>query len=174
MLERKRTTMQPEKNIFINDNASLNKGKKAGRIHKKLSLLQYLGPAFIVSVAYIDPGNFATNISGGSRFNYTLLWIILWSNLTAIFLQIMSAKVGIATGKNLPELCAQVFKRKTNWIFWIIAEIGAMATDLAEFFGGALGIYLIFHLPMWISCLITGVLTFIICHMEKYGQKLVW
>jgi len=140
---------------------------------KKLSLLQYLGPAFIVSVAYIDPGNFATNISGGSRYNYSLIWIILWSNLIAIFLQVMSAKLGIASGKNLPELCARVFSRKTNWLFWIIAEIAAMATDLAEFFGGALGIYLIFHIPMWISCLITGALTFVICHMEKYGQKVV-
>jgi len=137
------------------------------------SLLQYIGPAFIVSVAYIDPGNIATNISGGSRYNYALLWIILWSNLIAIFLQTMSAKVGIATGKNLPELCAQSFRRRTNWIFWIVAEIGAMATDLAEFFGGALGLYLLFGLPMWLSCLVTGGLTFLICHMEKYGQKLV-
>jgi len=119
------------------------------------------------------PGNFATNISGGSQFNYSLIWVILWSNLIAIFLQVMSAKLGIATGKNLPEMCAKVFSKRANWFFWIIAEIGAMATDLAEFLGGALGITLLFNLPMWVSCLITGVLTFLICHMEKYGQKIV-
>jgi len=140
---------------------------------KGYKLLKYLGPAFIISVAYIDPGNFATNISGGSRFNYTLIWVILWSNVIAIFLQTMSAKLGIATGKNLPEMCAIAFSRRTNWFFWIVAEIGAMATDLAEFLGGTLGIYLLFHVPMWISCLITGLLTFLICHMEKYGQKIV-
>jgi len=140
---------------------------------KGLNLLKYLGPAFIISVAYIDPGNFATNISGGSRFNYSLLWVILWSNIIAIFLQTMSAKLGIATGKNLPEMCAAVFSRKTNWVFWIVAEIGAMATDLAEFLGGTLGLTLLFRIPMWASCLITGLLTYTICHMEKYGQKII-
>ena len=78
---------------------------------KLKQLLKFLGPAFIVSVAYIDPGNFATNISGGSKFNYTLIWVILWSNIMAIFLQIMSAKLGIATGHNLPEMCAKVFSK---------------------------------------------------------------
>lgn len=107
---------------------------------KVRQLAQYLGPAFVVSVAYIDPGNFATNISGGSKFNYTLIWVILVSNLMAIFLQTMSAKLGIATGHNLPEMCAKVFTRSVNWIFWIIAEVGAMATDLAEFLGGDAGI----------------------------------
>ncbi len=103
-------------------------------------LSKFLGPAFVVSVAYIDPGNFATNISGGSKFNYTLIWVILVSNLMAIFLQTMSAKLGIATGHNLPEMCARVFPKSVNWVFWIVAEIGAMATDLAEFLGGTLGL----------------------------------
>lgn len=136
-------------------------------------LIKYLGPAFVVSVAYIDPGNFATNISGGSEFNYTLLWVILWSNVMAIFLQTMSAKLGIATGHNLSEMCAKVFSKRTNWIFWVIAEIGAMATDLAEFLGGTLGLYLLFHIPMLYAGLLTGLLTFIICYLERYGQKLV-
>ncbi|MEA4932822.1 MAG: Nramp family divalent metal transporter [Lawsonibacter sp.] len=138
-----------------------------------LKLIQYLGPAFVVSVAYIDPGNFATNISGGSRFNYALIWVILWSNLMAIFLQTMSAKLGIATGHNLPELCAKVFSKPLNWIFWIVAEIGAMATDLAEFLGGTLGLYLLFHIPMIYAGLFTGLLTFAICYLEKYGQKYI-
>lgn len=136
-------------------------------------LIKFLGPAFVVSVAYIDPGNFATNISGGSKFNYTLIWVILWSNIMAIFLQTMSAKLGIATGHNLPEMCAKVFPKAVNWVFWIIAELGAMATDLAEFLGGTLGLYLLFHIPMIYSGLLTGVITFIICYMEKYGQKMI-
>lgn len=146
-------------------------GKNTTRSSK--GLLKFLGPAFVVSVAYIDPGNFATNICGGSKFNYALIWVILWSNLMAIFLQIMSAKLGIATGHNLPEMCAKVFKKHTNWIFWIIAELGAMATDLAEFLGGTLGLYLLFKIPMIYAGLLTGVLTFFICYMEKYGQKVV-
>lgn len=136
-------------------------------------LMQFIGPAFIVSVAYIDPGNFATNISGGSKFNYALIWVILWSNLMAIFLQTMSAKLGIATGQNLPEMCAKVFSRKTNWVFWTIAEVGAMATDLAEFLGGTLGLYLLFNIPMIYAGILTGILTFFICYMEKYGQKVI-
>src|SRR5665647_1450942 len=116
--------------------------------NKISQLSKFLGPAFVVSVAYIDPGNFATNISGGSKYNYALIWVVLWSNLMAIFLQTMSAKLGIATGHNLPEMCAKVFKPSTNWLFWIIAEIGAMATDLAEFLGGTLGLYLLFKIPM--------------------------
>ena len=141
-----------------------------GRVRQ---FIKYMGPAFVVSVAYIDPGNFATNISGGSKFNYALIWVILVSNVMAIFLQTMSAKLGIATGHNLPEMCAKVFPKSVNWIFWIIAEIGAMATDLAEFLGGTLGLNLLFHIPMLYSGLLTGLLTFMICYMEKYGQKLV-
>lgn len=144
-----------------------------GILKKLKGLFKFLGPAFVVSVAYIDPGNFATNITGGSKFNYALIWVILWSNIMAIFLQIMSAKLGIATGHNLPEMCAKVFKRRTNWIFWIVAELGAMATDLAEFLGGTLGLYLLFRIPMIYAGLLTGLLTFFICYMEKYGQKVV-
>ncbi|WP_291635860.1 Nramp family divalent metal transporter [Clostridium sp.] len=147
-----------------------NSMEKSGKFK---GLLKFLGPAFIVSVAYIDPGNFATNISGGSVFNYSLIWVILWSNLMAIFIQNMSAKLGIATGHNLPEMCSRVFSRKTNWFFWIESELAAMATDLAEFLGGTLGLYLLFGIPMIYAGLIIGVLTYIIVYMEKYGQKVV-
>lgn len=136
-------------------------------------LLKYLGPAFVISVAYIDPGNFATNISGGAKFNYELIWVILCSNIMAIFLQTMSAKLGIATEKNLPEMCAQVFPKSVNWIFWIVAELGAMATDLAEFLGGTLGLYLLFRIPLIYAGLLTGVITFLIVYMEKYGQRVI-
>jgi manganese transport protein len=146
---------------------------KRGILNTAKTMLKFLGPAFIVSVAYIDPGNFATNISGGSKFNYNLIWVILWSNLMAIFLQSMSAKLGIATGRNLPQMCGQVFSRKTNWCFWVVAELAAMATDLAEFLGGTLGFYLLFHIPMAYAGLITAALTFFIVYMGRYGQRVI-
>lgn len=140
---------------------------------KAKGFLKYLGPAFIVSVAYMDPGNFGTNISGGSQFAYNLLWVILWSNIMAIFVQILSAKVGIATGIGLPVHCGKVFSRSTNWFLWSIATVAAMATDLAEFLGGVLGFYLLFNIPLVWAAALTGVITYFICHMQKYGQQIV-
>ncbi|MGE5627027.1 MAG: Nramp family divalent metal transporter [Solirubrobacterales bacterium] len=136
-------------------------------------LFKCLGPAFIVSVAYIDPGNFAANISAGSKYNYSLIWVILISNLIAIFLQTMSAKLGIATGLSLPEMCGRVFSRRVNWLFWIAAELGAMITNLAEFLGAALGLYLLFNIPIQLAGIITALITYFICSMEKYGQRVV-
>ncbi len=104
-------------------------------------LLPYLGPAFIAAVAYIDPGNYATNITAGSKYGYTLLWVIFASNLMAVLIQSLSAKLGIATGKSLPELCREKFSKKTSFFLWIQAEAVIMATDLAEFIGAALGIF---------------------------------
>lgn len=160
--------MESEKNIVLSE------GLNSFKIFlKPKQLLKFLGPAFIVSVAYIDPGNFATNISGGSIFNYNLLWVILWSNLIAIFLQIMSAKLGIATGDNLPNMCRRVFSKKLNWFFWIVAELAAMATTIAEFLGGALGFYLLFNIPLPIAGILTACITFVIIFMQKYGQRIV-
>ncbi len=154
---------------------SLNVGRviphKRNSIGRIRTVLKFLGPAFIVSVAYIDPGNFATNISGGSKFNYNLMWVILWSNLMAIFLQSLSAKLGIATGYNLPQMCGKVFSRRVNWFFWIVAELAAIATNLAEFLGCTLGLYLLFRIPMAYAGLITAVLTFFIVYMGRYGQR---
>ena len=140
---------------------------------KAKGLLKYLGPAFVISVAYMDPGNFGTNISGGSRFGYQLLWVLLWSNVMAIFLQIISAKIGIATGAGLPTHCGKVFSKSTNWFLWSIATVAAMATDLAEFLGGVLGFYLLFNIPLVWAALLTGAITYFICHMQKFGQKVV-
>lgn len=142
-------------------------------IVKLKNLLYYIGPAFVVSVAYVDPGNFATNISGGSLFNYDLLWVILFSNLMAIFLQINSAKLGIATGHNLSEVCCHFFSKKTNIILWIFSEVAAIATTMAEFLGAALGLYLLFRIPMYFAGIITAVVTFTIVYMQKYGQKVI-
>jgi manganese transport protein len=107
-------------------------------------LWYYLGPAFVASIAYIDPGNFATNFDGGAEFGYKLLWVLLWSNAMAILIQYLSAKLGIATGKTLPENCRIHFSRRTSIALWVAAEISALATDLAEFLGAALGFYLLF------------------------------
>lgn len=136
-------------------------------------LIKYLGPAFIVSVAYIDPGNFATNITGGSKFNYSLLWVILFSNIMAIFLQINSAKLGIATNKNLSEKCREQFSKKTNIFLWIVAVFTSIATTMAEFLGGALGLYLLFNIPLNIAGLLTFLITYIIIYFEKYGQRTI-
>ncbi len=133
--------------------------------------LPFLGPAFIASIAYMDPGNFATNISGGAKFGYTLLWVIVGSNLMAMLIQSLSAKLGIATGKNLAEQIAGSYSRPVSFILWIIAEIVAMATDLAEFLGAAVGFYLLFGMPLWIAGLLTAVVTFLILALERYGFR---
>jgi manganese transport protein len=129
----------------------------------------YFGPAFVASVAYMDPGNFATNIEGGARFGYQLLWVLLWSNAMAILVQYLSAKLGIATGKTLPENCRDAFTRPVNIGLWIAAEIAAMATDLAEFLGAALGFYLLFGIPMLPAALLTGVAVMLILMIEQAG-----
>ncbi|MGE5251168.1 MAG: Nramp family divalent metal transporter, partial [Bacteroidota bacterium] len=117
-------------------------------------LLPFLGPAFIASVAYMDPGNFATNIQGGAQFGYTLLWVIVASNLMAMLIQSLSAKLGIASGLNLAEQCRNNFPRPVVWGMWVISELVAMATDLAEFLGAALGFNLLFGIPLWIAGLL--------------------
>jgi manganese transport protein len=134
-------------------------------------VLPFLGPAFIASVAYIDPGNFATNIQGGSQFGYQLLWVILASNLMAILLQTLSAKLGIATGRNLPELCREYLPRRVSMGLWVVAEIAAVATDLAEFLGAAVGFNLVFHVPLLVAALLTGVATFAILALQRYGFR---
>jgi len=135
------------------------------------SLLPFLGPAFVASIAYMDPGNFATNIAAGSQFGYALLWVVLWSSLMAILVQYLSAKLGIATGRNLPQLCRERFSPQVSAVLWVIAEIIAIATDMAEFLGAALGFYLLFGMPLPLAAAITGVLVFVILAIEKYGFR---
>jgi manganese transport protein len=134
-------------------------------------MLPFFGPAFIASVAYIDPGNFATNIQGGAKFGYMLLWVILASNLIAMLLQALSAKLGIATGMNLAEHCRNHFSPSVVWGMWILMEVVAMATDLAEFLGAALGFNLLFGIPMWLAGILTAVATFLILGLERHGFR---
>lgn len=134
-------------------------------------LLPFLGPAFIAAVAYVDPGNFATNISGGARFGYLLLWVILCANLMAMLVQAMSAKLGIATGKNLPEMCREWFPKPVTFVLWVQAEIVAMATDLAEFVGAALALNLLFGIPLFPAGLITAVAAFGVLALQRRGFR---
>jgi manganese transport protein len=134
-------------------------------------LWPFLGPAFIASIAYIDPGNFATNIASGAQFGYMLLWVVLAANLIGMLVQTQSAKLGIATGRNLPELCRQQFSRKTSFGLWVQAEIVAMATDIAEVIGAALGLYLLFGIPLFWAGLISGAGSFAILAMQQRGVR---
>jgi len=142
-----------------------------GRGRGARALLPFLGPAFVASVAYIDPGNFATNIQGGAQFGYMLLWVIVAANLTAMLVQALSAKLGIASGRNLAEMCRDHFPRPVVWGMWVVSEFVAMATDLAEFLGAALGLYLLFDIPLLLAAALTGVVTMIILSLERYGFR---
>jgi manganese transport protein len=131
----------------------------------------FLGPAFIAAVAYIDPGNFATNIAGGAKFGYLLLWVVLSANLIAMLVQTQSAKLGIATGKNLAELCRERFSRRTSIGLWLQAEVVAMATDIAEVVGAALGLHLLFGIPLFPAGVIAGIGAFAILALQRRGYR---
>src|SRR5829696_2773833 len=134
-------------------------------------LWPFLGPAFVAAVAYVDPGNFATNIAAGAQYGYLLLWVILTSNLMAMLIQSMSAKLGIATGKNLPEVCRERFPKPVSLGLWVQAEIIAMATDLAEFIGAALAVNLLFGIPLFPAGLLTAVGAFAILELQRRGFR---
>ena len=141
------------------------------RPNRLTRLMPFLGPAFIASVAYVDPGNFATNIQGGAQFGYLLLWVIVASNLMAMLIQTLSAKLGIATGMNLAEQCRARFPRPVVIAMWFLMEIVAMATDLAEFIGAALGFQLLMGVPLFAGALLTALATMLILGLERYGFR---
>lgn len=146
----------------------LDGAEKKNRISR---LMPFLGPAFVASVAYIDPGNFATNIEAGAKFGYMLIWVIVASNLMAMLIQTLSAKLGIATGKNLAEHCREQFSRPVAVGMWILMELVAMATDLAEFLGASLGFSLLFGLPLLVGAGLTAIATFVILALQRYGFR---
>ncbi|WP_163648240.1 Nramp family divalent metal transporter [Modicisalibacter sp. 'Wilcox'] len=133
----------------------------------------FFGPALIAAVAYIDPGNFATNIEAGSRYGYALLWVVLAANLMAMLIQSLSARLGLATGRNLPEMIRERYPRPLVWFYWIQAEIVAIATDLAEFLGAALAFHLLFGLTLLEGALLTGVITYLTLLLYRYGFRLM-
>ncbi|MCY8520617.1 Nramp family divalent metal transporter [Bacillus atrophaeus] len=142
-----------------------------GKIRGFRGLLPFLGPAFIAAIAYIDPGNFATNISAGSKYGYMLLWVILFSNIMALLIQSLSAKLGIATGKNLPEVAREEFPKPVSIGLWIQGELVIIATDLAEFIGAALGLYLLFGIPLLESSIIAAIGSFAILELQRRGYR---
>jgi manganese transport protein len=142
--------------------------RERGRLKGGLALL---GPAFVAAVAYIDPGNFATNIAGGAKYGYMLVWVIVAANLMAMLVQYLSAKTGIATGKNLPELCREHFRKPVTLGLWVQAEAIAIATDLAEFVGAAIALNLLFGVPPFAAGLITAVVAFAILGLQAKGYR---
>ncbi|WP_375491247.1 Nramp family divalent metal transporter [uncultured Jatrophihabitans sp.] len=130
-----------------------------------------VGPAFVASVAYIDPGNFATNFSAGAKYGYTLIWVVVVANVMAMLVQYQSAKVGVVTGRDLPELCRERFPRTASTLLWVQAEVVAMATDIAEFVGAAIGLNLLFGVPLLPAGLITAVVAFVILGLEQHGRR---
>ena len=131
----------------------------------------FAGPAVIASIAYMDPGNFATNIQAGARYGYTLLWVVLAANVAAMLFQALSAKLGIVTGRNLAELCREHFPPAAVWALWIVSEVAAMATDLAEFLGGAIGLSLLLHIPLVVGMGITAVLVYGLLMFDRHGFR---
>jgi len=143
----------------------------AGRRSGLAAHLAFVGPAVVASIAYVDPGNFATNIQAGARYGYSLLWVVLGANLIAMLFQALSAKLGIVTGRNLAEMCRDQFPSLVVWAMWVVSEVAAMATDLAEFLGGAIGLALLFHMPLIAGMAVTGVITYGILMFERAGFR---
>jgi manganese transport protein len=148
--------------------SALEQVRAKGPVRGRIALL---GPAFVAAVAYIDPGNFATNIAGGAKYGFLLVWVIIAANLMAMLVQYLSAKVGIATGRNLPELCRAHLPRRTTWGLWVQAEIIAIATDLAEFVGAAIALNLLFGVPPFAAGLITAAIAFGILALQQRGYR---
>jgi len=145
----------------------------SGKRHGLPAALLFVGPAVVASVAYVDPGNFATNIQAGAKFGYSLLWVVILANLIAMIFQALSAKLGIVTNRNLAEVCRDEFSPPVVWTMWVVSEIAAMATDLAEFLGGAIGLSLLFGLPLIGGMIVTGIITYGILAFERRGYRLM-
>src|SRR5690348_10011462 len=150
---------------------SLAQAYLRGERRSAFSVLAFAGPAVIASIAYMDPGNFATNIQAGAKYGYTLLWVVLVANLIAMLFQALSAKLGIVTGHNLAEMCRLHFPRPIVWMMWTISEVAAMATDLAEFLGGAIGLALLFKMPLLAGMGVTAVVTYALLLLENRGFR---
>ena len=158
--------------VTLSDRTNFNiREALAGRRRGMRAFGSFLGPAVIASIAYMDPGNFATNIQAGAKYGYGLLWVVVLANLIAMLFQALSAKLGIVTGRNLAELCRQHFPRPIVLAMWVASEIAAMATDLAEFLGGAIGLSLLFGMPLLYGMIITGIVTYAILVFERQGFR---
>jgi manganese transport protein len=154
--------------VGTGDRVTLQQLQARGRLRAAAALL---GPAFVASVAYVDPGNFATNFASGAEHGYELVWVIVMANLMAVLVQYLTSKAGLSTGRSLPELCRDRFGRRANVLLWLQAEVVAMATDLAEFVGAAVGLNLVFGVPLFPAGLITAIVAFVILGLEQRGYR---
>src|SRR3954447_11125619 len=144
----------------------------AGGSRQKLRrLFAFMGPAYLVSVGYMDPGNWATDLEGGARFGYALLWVLLMSNLMAVLLQTLSARLGVVTGHDLAQACRAEYSPKVNLVLWLLAEVAIAATDLAEVLGTIIALKLLFGMPMLWGCLVTALDTFLLLWLQKWGMR---
>jgi manganese transport protein len=153
---------------FAQEASALDRLLAKGRLRATLAML---GPAFVAAIAYVDPGNFATNLQGGAQFGYLLLWVVLAANVMAMLIQYLSAKLGIITERNLPELCRERYPRPVAWGLWVQAEIMAMSTDVAEFIGASLGLNLLFHVPLLTAGVMTGFIALGILELQRHGFR---
>jgi len=162
------TVISTAAGVAARGNTTLREVRARGRVRSALGLL---GPAFVAAVAYVDPGNFATNFAGGASSGYELLWVIVMANLMAVLIQYLTSKVGLATGRSLPELCRERYGIRVNAVLWLQAEVVAMATDLAEFVGAAIGLNLVFGIPLFAAGLITAAVAFAVLALQQQGYR---
>ena len=171
MLDESTATIQVLPRSLTGQTVAAARAALAGRRGGLSARLAFAGPAVIASIAYIDPGNFATNIQAGARYGYTLLWVVLMANLIAMLFQALSAKLGIVTGRNLAEVCRSQLSTPVVWAMWAVSEVAAMATDLAEFLGGAIGLALLLHMPLFAGMIVTAVVTYGLLMFERFGFR---
>src|ERR1700690_3992485 len=148
--------------------ASIDTAKKKGSWRK---LFAFMGPAYLVSVGYMDPGNWATDLEGGARFGYSLDWVLLMSNIMAVLLQTLAARLGVVTGHDLAQACRAEYSRGLNAVLWLLAEVAIAATDLAEILGTIIALKLLFNLPLLWGCLITAFDTFVLLYLPRWGMR---
>jgi manganese transport protein len=163
--------MTPRRNTLTTRTRAVAQAYLQGERRHAFSVLAFAGPAIVASIAYMDPGNFATNIQAGARYGYTLLWVVLAANLIAMLFQALSAKLGIVTGHNLAEMCRMHFSRPVVAAMWVVSEMAAMATDLAEFLGGAIGLSLLFKIPLMAGMAVTAIVTYAILLLDRRGFR---
>ena len=143
----------------------------SGKFQQIRRLFAFLGPAYLVSVGYMDPGNWATDLEGGARFGYSLVWVLLMSNIMAVLLQTLAARLGVVTGHDLAQACRAEYSRGLNAVLWLLAEVAISATDLAEILGTIIALKLLFNLPLLWGCLITAFDTFVLLYLQRWGMR---
>src|ERR1700758_594374 len=163
--------MPPERRSLDEVHGSVAVPSPRGETRGFRQFLAFLGPAYLVSVGYMDPGNWATDLEGGARFGYSLIWVLLMSNMMAILLQTLAARLGVVTGHDLAQACRAEYSRPVNAVLWLLAEIAIAATDLAEVLGTIIALKLLFGMPLLWGCLVTVFDTFALLYLQRWGMR---